>query len=426
MSGKIVIIESDAKLNSSLQDELVERDFEVEIFTDGKKAMAGTKKGGMDLVLLSMDIGGLNPFSLSNSFKRNPKLKDKPVILMASKNVPNMVKKANAQGMITKPFDMDVLIAELNQFIQVGDAGVQVIEEEEEGEGIELTENDAEVIILDGDEDAQESGIDVSDYRDTEEDGVPEEEDLDEEEEISLENSEIVAQNQDLKRKIRSTNVELDEFKNSLKIANMEREDLREQLSGITIERDELKTALTTTSKEREGLRQSGRSARMELEELKTSAKSVKIEKEDLKQSLSESNQTKDSLLKKKNSLSKKLSVIEEKLQEIQTKSHQEEKILSNQVKELEHKLGIERERLKQTDELYQTELDSIEDKNKKNLVERDNTINNLTDSLDKAQDERKEFEEKYQQSKDSLKKYEKTLVRASGLTEDLASILKI
>ena len=306
MSGKIVIIESDAKLNSSLQDELVERDFEVEIFTDGKKAMAGTKKGGMDLVLLSMDIGGLNPFSLSNSFKRNPKLKDKPVILMASKNVPNMVKKANAQGMITKPFDMDVLIAELNQFIQVGDAGVQVIEEEEEGEGIELTENDAEVIILDGDEDAQESGIDVSDYRDTEEDGVPEEEDLDEEEEISLENSEIVAQNQDLKRKIRSTNVELDEFKNSLKIANMEREDLREQLSGITIERDELKTALTTTSKEREGLRQSGRSARMELEELKTSAKSVKIEKEDLKQSLSESNQTKDSLLKKKNSLSKK------------------------------------------------------------------------------------------------------------------------
>jgi DNA-binding response OmpR family regulator len=115
---RILIVEDDAALSQVVSDILVFEGFEVELVTDGDLAVARAAQFMPDLVLLDLTLPGRSGFDLCGVLRRSGRAG--VIILTARGQKADKVRGLGlgADDYVTKPFDVDELLARIRAVIR--------------------------------------------------------------------------------------------------------------------------------------------------------------------------------------------------------------------------------------------------------------------------------------------------------------------
>lgn len=105
--GRILIIEDEANIVESLDFILRRAGFEVEVATDGAKALDRVRRERFGAIILDVMLPGMNGFDVLRAIRADRALAALPVIVVTAKGQANDRKMAEAIGasaFITKPF----------------------------------------------------------------------------------------------------------------------------------------------------------------------------------------------------------------------------------------------------------------------------------------------------------------------------------
>src|SRR5689334_8129629 len=86
MATKVLVFESDASFAGELRNELGRLGFVANIVDDGNVGLQAAASEKPDLILLSIELPRMNGFSVCNKLKKDPVLKDVPLIIMSSES----------------------------------------------------------------------------------------------------------------------------------------------------------------------------------------------------------------------------------------------------------------------------------------------------------------------------------------------------
>ena len=92
-------------------------------FTDPRFALDELKKGlKPDLIILDMRMPGISGPEFCKEIRRDETLKDIRIVFFtaSSDEKADLLKEYNVLGFIFKPFDNDILIDQINQFLKKG------------------------------------------------------------------------------------------------------------------------------------------------------------------------------------------------------------------------------------------------------------------------------------------------------------------
>lgn len=128
---QILIIEDEVKIARVIQLELQYEGYEVESATDGVQGLKLAKRKHWDLILLDIMLPGLNGIEVLRRFR----LEDEgtPVILLTARDaVPDKVTGLDqgANDYITKPFEIEELLARIRACIRTSERWRKSTEEE--------------------------------------------------------------------------------------------------------------------------------------------------------------------------------------------------------------------------------------------------------------------------------------------------------
>jgi two-component system response regulator MtrA len=125
---KILVVEDDSEMNESIVEILQAAGFEAEGILDGGAAMAKFTAMHPDLVLLDVQLPGLNGLEIAGKIRQNH---GTPIIMLTARtDTEDIVKglEAGADDYVPKPFDSAVLIARINARLRdTKPAGAEVI-----------------------------------------------------------------------------------------------------------------------------------------------------------------------------------------------------------------------------------------------------------------------------------------------------------
>jgi two-component system response regulator MtrA len=125
---KILVVEDDSEMNESIVEILEAAGFEAEGILDGSIAMAKFNAMHPDLVLLDVQLPGLNGLEIAGKIRQNH---GTPIIMLTARtDTEDIVKglEAGADDYVPKPFDSAVLIARINARLRdTKPAGAEVI-----------------------------------------------------------------------------------------------------------------------------------------------------------------------------------------------------------------------------------------------------------------------------------------------------------
>ncbi|NUQ79456.1 MAG: response regulator, partial [Polyangiaceae bacterium] len=86
MSTKVLVFEHDANFAAELRRELTRMGCLVTVVDDGNAGLAQAASERPDLILLSIELPRMNGFSVCNKLKKDPGLKDVPLLIMSSES----------------------------------------------------------------------------------------------------------------------------------------------------------------------------------------------------------------------------------------------------------------------------------------------------------------------------------------------------
>lgn len=109
---KILIADDDKDIALCMQTALSEK-FDVVTVNDGVMCLATVMKSLPDLLLLDITMPKMSGYQVMDNMKRNPQLKNVPIILVSAKSSlqeTDFGLKKGAVGYLAKPFDMNQLV----------------------------------------------------------------------------------------------------------------------------------------------------------------------------------------------------------------------------------------------------------------------------------------------------------------------------
>ena len=121
-TGTVLVVDDNYENLEVLGKQLQENDLEIEFATDGETALKWIDSQQFDLVLLDVNMPGLNGFDVCKMIKENPAHADLPVIFItANHDIDSIVKAFNtgAIDFITKPFINKEVITRVKSQIQI-------------------------------------------------------------------------------------------------------------------------------------------------------------------------------------------------------------------------------------------------------------------------------------------------------------------
>src|ERR1700678_358578 len=129
MSTKVLVFESDSAFASELRNELGNLGCATTVVEDGNVGLqqAGAEKP--DLVLLSIELPRMNGFSVCNKLKKDPGLKDIPLIIMSSESSEETFEqhrklRTRAEDYVHKPIAFGELLQHIRTFVPMADTVV--------------------------------------------------------------------------------------------------------------------------------------------------------------------------------------------------------------------------------------------------------------------------------------------------------------
>ncbi|HYZ63263.1 MAG TPA: phosphate regulon transcriptional regulator PhoB [Acetobacteraceae bacterium] len=123
MQGKpvVLVVEDEASLATMLRYNLEKQGFRVEEAVDGQEAMARIAESPPDIVLLDWMLPVMSGIEVCRQIRRRPATRDLPVIMVTARTEDqDAVRGLNtgADDYITKPFNMDALLARMRALLR--------------------------------------------------------------------------------------------------------------------------------------------------------------------------------------------------------------------------------------------------------------------------------------------------------------------
>lgn len=115
---KILVADDHLEILEAVTEVLSYESFEVRSISQGAEVIATVQEFKPDLVLLDLRLGADDGSQLCRAIKALPDFKHTPVIIYSA-YVPNAPKPSEygCDEMITKPFDIEELIAKINNLV---------------------------------------------------------------------------------------------------------------------------------------------------------------------------------------------------------------------------------------------------------------------------------------------------------------------
>src|SRR3974390_416 len=158
MSTKVLVFESDPAFAGELRNELGKLGCVTTVVDDGNVGLQQATSDRPDLILLSIELPRMNGFSVCNKLKKDPNLKDVPLIIMSSESSDETFDqhkklRTRAEDYVHKPIAFGELLLHIQGFVPLAAApasdpdGAIVIDDEIEiGSTDYLTEDGGEEV----------------------------------------------------------------------------------------------------------------------------------------------------------------------------------------------------------------------------------------------------------------------------------------
>jgi two-component system, sensor histidine kinase and response regulator len=124
-SPAILIVDDNPQNLQVLGKILQENKFEIEFAINGEAALVWLKKQQFDLILLDINMPGMNGFEVCRNIRSNPEMNNVPVIFLSADTDRESILKGfefGAQDYVTKPFDSRELLARVRIHLALKDS----------------------------------------------------------------------------------------------------------------------------------------------------------------------------------------------------------------------------------------------------------------------------------------------------------------
>jgi DNA-binding response OmpR family regulator/chromosome segregation ATPase len=155
MSTKVLVFESDAAFASELRNELGKLGCNTHVVDDGNVGLQQAAADRPDLILLSIELPRMNGFSVCNKLKKDPALKDVPLIIMSSESSDETFEqhrklRTRAEDYVHKPIAFGELLQHIQSFVRLGGShapseGAIVIEDEISLNAVEMEDEGTQI-----------------------------------------------------------------------------------------------------------------------------------------------------------------------------------------------------------------------------------------------------------------------------------------
>lgn len=115
---KILVVDDDSGIGEMLKTLLEYYNFKVTVTPRPEETERLIVEKNIDLVLLDMLISGVNGTDVCARLRKNEETKDTPVLMMSAlHDAGKKCREAGANDFIAKPFEMEDLIARINEVL---------------------------------------------------------------------------------------------------------------------------------------------------------------------------------------------------------------------------------------------------------------------------------------------------------------------
>lgn len=115
---RVLVVDDNPSVLRSLEFYLPGIGFDVVSAGDGHSALRLAAEGEVQLILLDVDMPGMNGFAVCRALRADPVLRWLPVVMMTGRSSREVTQEglaAGARAVLAKPFDFDLLESTLNQ-----------------------------------------------------------------------------------------------------------------------------------------------------------------------------------------------------------------------------------------------------------------------------------------------------------------------
>lgn len=117
-NNKILVVDDDSGIGEMLKTLLEYYKYEVTVTPKPEETEKLIIEKQIDLVLLDMLISGVNGTDVCARLRQNEETKDTPVLMMSAlHDAGKKCREAGANDFIAKPFEMEDLIAKINEVL---------------------------------------------------------------------------------------------------------------------------------------------------------------------------------------------------------------------------------------------------------------------------------------------------------------------
>ena len=116
MAGKkILIVDDEVMLVELLKIRLEDNGYDVTSANDGFEGLSKAIETSPDLIILDINMEGMDGYTMLKEIRKNDHIKDTKVIMLtASGKNKELFEKEGISGYITKPFDTEDFVSEVN------------------------------------------------------------------------------------------------------------------------------------------------------------------------------------------------------------------------------------------------------------------------------------------------------------------------
>jgi DNA-binding response OmpR family regulator len=121
MSAKILVVDDDEMTRHFLSHILAQQGFLLETAADGEQALTLLKEKAFDIILLDIEMPGLNGLETLKRIRKNYLKKDLPVLMVTANDQSTEIIQAfdlGANDYVVKPLDVPVLFARIRAHLE--------------------------------------------------------------------------------------------------------------------------------------------------------------------------------------------------------------------------------------------------------------------------------------------------------------------
>ncbi len=117
---RILIVDDEKDIADTIQFQLEFEGFECLVAYDGEEALSKAKKENPDLIILDIMLPKINGYKIARLLKFDESYKQIPIIMLTARTQEKDIKlgeETGANEYVTKPFDMDMLVALVKKYL---------------------------------------------------------------------------------------------------------------------------------------------------------------------------------------------------------------------------------------------------------------------------------------------------------------------